>query len=366
MPRPPLRSLLLGRRTLPRYAMEQSDRVWLSSGIQGAALRNMMQYFLRGRIGRRSCVPITGGEFHEIQRAKETLSHFRDLTESYRVVVETYRTVERKKHDAELDRILYSKDFYRSSLDVAVILNSAIMAYLASARHFLDSTAKRLASLLDADSVEVYERLRKGMHHNNVEYRFIEALRNYVQHKSRPIHVLTYHDFMEDTENMSDSDLVTCLSVEAKRDTLLEDKNFTAAERATLEGLPDAIDIIACMRFHMGGMWRLHNHLVTEHASLAQTAREQIAASIQRFVSATKDTPVGLEATAEDSDSLACDRIPLLLDWDDARIAAINELGDLTNLHKRYISGKIQRDGRPKRLPQAEKPNQDTDTSHSP
>ena len=89
-----------------------------------------MKYFLQGRGRRSSRVRITAKEFHEIKQAKEALSHFRTLTETYRVVVESYRTVERAKHDAELDSILHQKAAYRSFLDASVVLNSAIVAYL--------------------------------------------------------------------------------------------------------------------------------------------------------------------------------------------------------------------------------------------
>ena len=91
------------------------------------------------------------------------------------------------------------------------------------------------------------------------------------------------------------------------------------------------------------GMWRLHNYLVTKHAALARAARERLAARIQQFVTETEDDPLDLVATAGDPDSPTAETGPLLLDWDDARIAAIEELGDLTNLHRRYIRGKIQK-----------------------
>ncbi len=300
----------------------------------------MRDYFLQGRIGRRSRVSITPEKFRELQRATETLSHFLKITQTYRVVLESYRAVEQAKHDAELNYILHTKAPYRSSLESTVVLNSAIVGYLASARLFLDSTEKLIKILLDEESIAAFNHIRTGMYDGSVEYRFIEALRNYVQHRDLPVHLLTYRSFVEDQSDIRECDLVTCLSIRANREALRKDSGF---KRSALEGLPDVIDIIDCIRFHMEGMWQLHNHLVTEHASLASAARAQIAATIQQFAEETKDNPVGLEATAGDPESPSRERVPLLLDWDDARIVAVGELGDLTNLHKRYITGKIQR-----------------------
>ncbi len=300
----------------------------------------MTEYFLQGCTGRRSRVSITPEDFREIQRATETLSHFLKITQTYRVVLESYRAVEQAKHDAELDYLLHSKAPYRSLLDSTVVLNSAIVGYLASARLFLDLTDRLTGILLDEESRGVFVHIKEDMYDTTPQYAFVEALRNHVQHRSLPVHSVSYDSFVEDKSDIRDCDLVTCLSIKADRETLRKDGQF---KRGALEGLPDTIDIIDCIRFHMEGMWRLHNHLVTEHASLASAARAQIAASIQQFVDETRDNPVGLDATAGDPESPSRERVPLLLDWDDARIAAVGELGDLTNLHKRYITGKIQR-----------------------
>ena len=56
--------------------------------------------------------------FAGLKRAKDILTTFFNLTENYRVLVETYRHVERAKHEVELDHILYSKHGYEDSADV--------------------------------------------------------------------------------------------------------------------------------------------------------------------------------------------------------------------------------------------------------
>ncbi len=52
---------------------------------------------------------------------------FYDFTENYQVVVESYRNVEKAKHDAELDHILYSRFGYDDLCNDRVILNSLII-----------------------------------------------------------------------------------------------------------------------------------------------------------------------------------------------------------------------------------------------
>jgi hypothetical protein len=254
--------------------------------------------------------------------------------------VESYRLVEKAKHDAELDHILRSRLGYEDLLDSRVGLNSPIVGYLASARLFLDSTDKTLPELLGPESIDSFKQLKGGIYDGSAEYRFIEALRNYVQHRKLPIHAVTYHDFVEDGSNTHESNLVTSLSLKSDRETLGKDKKF---KKDALKGLPETVDIIACIRFHMEGLWQLHDYLITTHSSVAGRAREQMSKYIERYIAETRDTALGLNAVATDAVSGPCETVPVLLDWDDARLATLAKLGNLRNLHRRYVSGKIHR-----------------------
>ena len=300
----------------------------------------MRDFFLQGTTGNHSRVPISEAEFRAVQQARGILHHFLSITETYRVVVESYRGVELSKHNAELDSILSSKFAYRSSLDTRVLLNCAIVSYLSSTRLFLDSTDRLLQIVLDEASVNKYQEIKKVLYDGSAEYRFIEALRNYVQHKALPVHHLTYHGFVEDKADIPNSDLVTALSIRANRESLRKDGKF---KTAALEGLPELIDIIEALRLHMEGMWRLHEHILEHHADVAKEARARIEECIQRFVTQTGESALGLQAIACGKDSEEQEVVHLVLEWDDARIAAIKELGNLSKLHRSYISGKIQK-----------------------
>ena len=48
-------------------------------------------------------------------------------------------------------------------------------------------------------------------------------------------------------------------------------------------------------------------------------------------------------AVAALSETEQIEKIPLLLGWDDVRRAELNRIGNLNSLHKRYITGKIQK-----------------------
>lgn len=294
------------------------------------------KHFLRGLRGE---IPITADEFEANRLAMKTLNDFTSFTENYRLVVESYRKVESAKHEAELDHIINNRTDCCDVLDTRVQLNATLVGYLASACFFRDSTDKQFSKLLAEDKFAALKKHRSDIYDSIPEYRFVEALRNYVQHRELPVHTLTYQDFIEDKSRINTSDWVTCLSLYASRRKLKVDAKF---KQIALEGLPEDIDLILCIRHHMEGIWSCHDYILRTHGSLAVAARSKIASTIELFQKNRNQQIVGLKCVAVDGEGVDVETIPILLDWDDARKEAISRLASLKGLHKRHISGKIR------------------------
>jgi hypothetical protein len=291
-------------------------------------------------LGQKDVVEINSETFAELKRAKDILTTFFDLTENYRVLVETYRQVERTKHEVELDHIVYSKHGYEDSADVRVLLSAPMLGYFASSRYFLDSTDKLLPSILSEHDVQAFEAMRSELYNTLPEYRFIEALRNYSQHRELPLHTVTLHNFIEDTKKHDTSDLVTSLSLIADREILCHDDKF---KKTALNDMPEKINLIQCLRVHMEALWRQHSFLIEKHSATAEGARARIKEAIDLFTEITGHDTVGLHAVAKDEKEQIVDEVPLLLQWDDARRIVLRRAGNLNNLHRRYVTGKIQK-----------------------
>lgn len=290
-------------------------------------------------LGRRGQVQIDSHEFAKLKVASATLGHFFDFSENYRVVVETFKEVERATYLAELDHILYSKHLYTNSAHVRVSLSSPVLAYLSSSRYFIDSTNAILPRFLDEEAIRDFNAMRSAIYDGSQEYRFTEALRNYSQHRAIPFHGVVFHDSVEDPRNHDSSDFVTALALFADRE-LLDADGFT---KKALDGMPAKINIIRCLRAHMEGLWRQHDFIIKSHSAMAETARVDIDSAIKLFKERTGEDEVGLHAFVEDEKEQVVEELPLLVDWDDARKVVVKECGNLNNLHRRYITGKLQK-----------------------
>jgi hypothetical protein len=302
----------------------------------------MKYYIKRNILGSKGIVDISEKEFYELKHANEILKKFYSLTRNYRVVVESYRNVEIIKHDVELNQLLYARYGHNQFYDDSVALNSSIIGYLANSRYFNDSTDKIHNEIISQSQIDYFKKFRSAIYDSVFEYRFIEKLRNYSLHKDLPIHSSTYHNYIEDPNDIENSDKVSLVSLFVSRDELKKDKKFEKAT-ATWEDMPETIDLIFCIRYHMENLWKIHNHLIQSHSQIANEARDVILTMIEHFVTNTGEESLGLFCFAQETDNEIAENFSLSLTRDDTRTKAIKEIGNLNNLHKRYITGKIKK-----------------------
>ncbi|MFO1485504.1 MAG: hypothetical protein U1F71_19230 [Verrucomicrobiaceae bacterium] len=290
-------------------------------------------------LGQNKKLCITEAQFVEIRDSKRNLSELLRLAECYGVLLRSYRAIEKVKHDKELDHVLYSSFGYDEILRVRMDLSAALIGYLASARLFLDSSPKLLKKLGREDLKQRFQELSSTIYDSSADYRFIEALRNYVQHRGLPIHGLVYHNFLEESK-LENSDLVSALTISASKDELISDDKFKSS---ALVDMPDSINLIACARGHMEGLWGLYDFINKQTNEIGVKSRETIRILRDQFVRETGETPLGLHALALDDADHISEEIPMLLDWDDSRLNILKTFGSLKRLPKRYITGKIQK-----------------------
>lgn len=297
-----------------------------------------MNYWLRlPFLGGSHTLPITKDHFEQLAASKKRLLLISSFVENYRVVLDSYRTIETSLHKQSLNQQTLGFSFYKESLDTRVKLNSAYIGYLSAMRYFHDWSDRNLKEVLSHDQVKSFQTFRLNLRDSTPNYRFIEALRNYAQHRELPIEGIKYHHFVENTDDNENTDIVTAITTYISKQKLSKDKKFN---KAALADMPDTINIVHCIRTHMNGIWKLYNYFFENYSKVATDSRKIIEESRNRFAKEFDGSLLGLEANSEKNGTIV-DAIPLLLNWDDARIEAQKEIGNLNNLHRRYVSGKI-------------------------
>ena len=286
-------------------------------------------------VGKKSRIEISRHEFNSIVWAKRVLTSFFSITESYRIIVESYRAIERAKYDASLNHILCSNQFANFMND-RIFLNAPVIWYLSSCYFFHSAIKRLLPKVLLKEQIDTYNCYRNDVYEASKEYMFIESLRNYVTHRDLPVHTLRYANFKEDPSRIKESENVVSISLQIPREILEKDKKF---KKHVLTEMPDMIDIILCIRCHLEGIWKLHNFIVENFDYVSENARKIISNAIGMIGEDDLRIP---QAIATQDDNIAIEEEPLILYWDEARKKELENLGNLSHLSKRYITGKVK------------------------
>jgi len=252
-------------------------------------------------------------------------------------VVEAYKNIELAKHEAEIDHILYSHHDYKNFVDARVVLSSPIISYLSSSRFFIDSSRKILKNILSDEKYNSFGSYVNEIYDTSEEYRFIEAVRNYVQHNDLPIHQTTYHNFHDDN-NIESTGMVTSLSLFTFKEELKNDDLF---KKSVLKEIPDKVNIIYFIRCHMEGIWKQFDFIKETLLEVGDESRSVIQKAFDDFNEKTESRTKSLYAIANEDNGSVIEKIPLFTKWYDTNRESMSNLGNLNNLHRRYATGRI-------------------------
>lgn len=298
-----------------------------------------MDYYLEiQKTTEKSTVHLSKEEFDAIMTARLILRLLYDFTENYRVVLESYKHLELTKCEAEINHVISSTPRYKDIDSALIPINTAILGYLTASRYFLDSTTRITQKLLNTDESNNFTLYKNKIYDTVKGYRFIEALRNYVQHRDLPIQSWTYHNFLDGSALEVKASGATCLSLFALREKLEADQQF---KKMALNGLPERIDIIHAIRFHMEELWQQYNYLCKIFSDMGVISRVKYSMLIQQYKT-NEDGVLTLYVCEQSKNGELITKEPIILDWDDVRIAAVKKIGNLTGLSNRYITGKVQ------------------------
>jgi hypothetical protein len=173
----------------------------------------------------------------------------------------------------------------------------------------------------------------------NLEYRFMEALRDYVQHKDLPIR-WTQHA-MRWTSSEDDGLLEYNLEFGIELSELKTDRKF---DKRGLGGLDGNINLKSFTRSYIESLSNVHESIRNIIAKSVSEARQLIENTHLRYRSIYSGSFTSLCAVKL-TDKGHLTSIPLLLEWDNVRLELQNRNKKLTNLSKRYVTGIIKAKG---------------------
>lgn len=300
-----------------------------------------MRYILRKAVlGKVPEIEITEENYLALQNAREVLTNALAIEEKYEILIFSYLELEKQILNDTAHSMLRDNTEYSDFFDVRVALTVRLVTFLTSARLYRDQLSRHVRGCAPDLKGKIVSALFKKEEAGNPKYRFMEALRNHVQHRGLPIHWISQGGSW--TEIGEKAFLEYSMELVSQRSLLEEDDGF---DESVLQELDDEVDLKEYTRCYVESISNIHCGTREMIAAPVNTARELLQEAHGKYKAIYNENLVGLSVYTLSGDEII-GSFPILLDWDDIRIKLQKRNRKAVNLKKRYVTGKSKSDSK--------------------
>jgi len=283
-------------------------------------------------------VSIDQEAFISLRGSRNALSDGLAIEEKYEFVISNYLELERELFDHSADSMVRQATKYHDFFQIRVGFNRRLVNLLTAARLYVDQVGSHVRRIMNdsAESQESVKSLLRSEYDKELDYRFMEALRNYVQHRGTPVHWFSVSQSVQEEDDIRWVRYSTELA--SLRAELSEDKEF---KKQVLDELPERIDLRMAVRVYVECLSRVHCATRRMVSPRLDQCRALIEGARGSYKEVHPDHFVGLHALKVDGGTVA-EAVPLLLDWDDCRVGLTERNAELVNLRRRFVSGRLK------------------------
>lgn len=205
-------------------------------------------------------IQITNDEYEELKKAKFMLQQYLYIEEKLNFIIENYLELEKEILNISISNLVtpLSSREWTNSVDEIHKVNRRIINLLTTSRMYLDHVSHDLKKVCQdkLDVIPMFEKLKNIEYESVLGYRVMEALRNFVQHRGLPIHLLS-HNVSKTKDNRIKHLLFPVIRV---RD-LEEDGKFKRAVLEELKNIGDRVDIRLYIRQYVQSFYKFQKFI---------------------------------------------------------------------------------------------------------
>ena len=280
-------------------------------------------------------IEISESEYFDLQRARNILSNALEIEEKYEIVISNYLDFEQEILNATTQYMIRQHLDYSDFFEVRLGFNVKLVNLLTAVRLYVDQLNQNVTECLEdkLNTKNAVKKLFSKEYDENQSYRFMEALRNYVQHRGIPVHWTQQSSRWTSLDD--DGFLEYSIELASQRTFLEKDRKM---KKAVLAEIDDNVDLKAATRSYVESISNVHDSARKMIADSTDRSRKLIEEAHRKYSEQFSDSLLGLSACKWDEDKQIVS-IPLLLDWDDVRVSLQERNRKLVNLSKRYATG---------------------------
>jgi hypothetical protein len=295
-----------------------------------------MHYFLRQLVlSRTPEISITDDEFQALKVARNVLTSAFALEEAYDLVVGNYIELEQDVLSASVSEACRHAQAYNDFFGLRSTINRRFVNLLSACRSYIDQTPQLLTNSTEnpKHAREQFKTCLNESYDASFSYRFLEALRNHVQHCGLAVHRVSINSRWTDNEN--NRRLEVSVEPFATRKFLSLDSKF---KKCVLEETPEDIPLLGHLRTYMEAIGNAHEVVRSAVSASTIRARTSIEAHVKAYANINDGVTIGLAAVAaEGHPQEHKETVPLFLEWDDVRLKLEKRNSNLKGLANRVF-----------------------------
>jgi hypothetical protein len=275
---------------------------------------------------------ISADRYRAIKEARNTLTAAFELEENFDLLVGNYLELEQSALNVATESLARRRHDYADLFDIRADVNRRAVNFLSTARLFVDQLPQKVEGC-QCEYASIKQQLAES-YGASFEYRFMDALRNHVQHSGTAVHRFSLGSRWLPPGKREKDEL--SFGVFAERHLLAQDRSF---KKSTLRECPDRVDLLLSTRKYLeslGAAQTTARKLVAAKVLEARRITEEAIAEYEQFSSASA---LGLAAFLYPRADESSD-VPVFLDWDEVRKKLEARNGSLVNLSLRYVTSR--------------------------
>ncbi len=301
----------------------------------------MIYYLKKAVLNPSAKVEISRQSYFELKKSREFLSPVLSIEEQWDCVIQNYIELEQDILREAVNSMVILHDDYSAFQDIRLGFSRRLSNVLSSNKSYLHHTPQHLQKTLIQDPKNKFSEITRQAYDKYYGFRFMEALRNYTQHRGVPIDEASFGVHWINNDKNERKGLRHNVAASISLEKLKSDKKF---KTTVLEEMPvgtKKINLAPLLREHMEALGEIHDNVRKLVFDDLKSSKKALRIAIADYKNANDGNALGLCAFKCSEDGTVIDTVNIL----EEVIIRIEKLiirnGSMQKFSKRYVTNEL-------------------------
>jgi len=273
-----------------------------------------MYYLKKNVIGKVPVVEISEVEYLKIIHSNRVLRCGLSIEEKFEIMNSNLKEFELDVCNETMLNDAFKSMDYKGVFNFRILIERRLANLLTSTKTYVDQIPSAARDSFD-NQPEILNEAKKyfnEMYDASFEYRFMEMMRNHVQHNGIAIHTL------EHASELTERGVQKKVMVFSTQEQLAQNQKN---KKAILKETPESVDLLQASKVYVSRLTDVHHRIRSLTSANVTFARNVFESAIARYESAGGDC-LGLMAFTKDTHH---EPIQIALEFDDVRLMLLDK-----------------------------------------